>query len=434
MSGRATLTSALVADWPHYSSAAREWLSHLPLLLRFLIGLSLFSLVPTLCRRVRLPSIVGLILAGILLGPSGLHLWPEKTPVLELFAEVGKLLVLFYAGMHVDVEQFKTAKSKAVVFGLATLLLPLGAGVYAARALGYGMNASILIGSLIASHTMLGFPIVQRLGLAGRESVMVATAATVFTDVCSLLILAVCVSIHTTGFDPTALAVQVLQVVCYAIIVLVLIDKLARRLFVNSPDTVDAGLLRLLLIVTIASLLAERINLEPIVGAFLSGIAVSRALKLNQPVRQHIESLGTTLFLPAFFLTIGLTMDARSALRSVVADWQTVLALVGSLVGGKFVAAWLTGMFARYPVVERLNLWSLTLPQVASTIAATLVAYQALDAQGARLIDEPILNGVFLLVLLTCIVGPVLTELFCKRIVAAEAPAGPSASAIPKAG
>ena len=423
-----------MGDWQHYASAAREWLSHLPLLLRFLIGLSLFSLVPTLSRRVRLPSIVGLILAGILLGPSGLHLWPEEAPVMDMFAEVGKLLVLFYAGMHVDVEQFKTARSKAIVFGLATLLLPLAAGVYAARALGYGLNAAILIGSLIASHTMLGFPIVQRLGLAGRESVMVATAATVFTDVCSLLILAVCVSIHTTGFDPTALAVQVLQVICYAIIVLVLIDKLARRLFVNSPDTVDAGLLRLLLIVTIASLLAERINLEPIVGAFLSGIAVSRALKLNEPVRQHIESLGTTLFLPAFFLTIGLTMDARSALRSVVADWQTVLALVGSLVGGKFVAAWLTGMFARYPAIERLNLWSLTLPQVASTIAATLVAYQALDAQGARLIDEAILNGVFLLVLLTCILGPVLTELFSKRIVAAEAPVGPSTSAIRKAG
>jgi len=296
--------------------------------------------------------------------------------------------------------------------------------VYAAHALGYGINAAVLIGSLIASHTLLGFPIVQRLGLAGRESVMVATAATVFTDVISLLILAVCVSIHTTGFDPTALVVQVVQVGCYAVIVLVLIDKLAQRLFVRSSDSLDGGLLRLLLIVTIASLLAERIHLEPIVGAFLSGIAVSRALKANEQVRQHIESLGTTLFLPAFFLMIGLKMDARSALRSVVTDWQVVLAMVGALVGGKFVAAWLTGMFARYPAVERLNIWSLTLPQVASTIAATLVAYQSLSPQGERLIDEPILNSVFLLVLLTCTLAPIFTERFCKRMLAAEGGSG----------
>jgi len=413
-----------VHDWHHYSVAVREWLGALPLLIRFLVALSLFTLVPTLCQRVRLPGVVGLILAGVLLGGSGLRLWPDQAPVMDLFAEVGKLLVLFYAGMHVDLEQFKASKSKAAVFGLLTLLLPLGAGVYAAHALGYGINAAVLIGSLIASHTLLGFPIVQRLGLAGRESVMVATAATVFTDVISLLILAVCVSIHTTGFDPTALVVQVVQVGCYAVIVLVLIDKLAQRLFVHSSDSLDGGLLRLLLIVTIASLLAERIHLEPIVGAFLSGIAVSRALKLNEQVRQHIESLGTTLFLPAFFLMIGLKMDARSALRSVVTDWQVVLAMVGALVGGKFVAAWLTGMFARYPAVERLNIWSLTLPQVASTIAATLVAYQSLSPQGERLIDEPILNSVFLLVLLTCTLAPIFTERFCKRMLAAEGGSG----------
>ncbi|HZM01266.1 MAG TPA: cation:proton antiporter [Planctomycetota bacterium] len=419
-------------DWDHYTTAAREWLGSLPQLVRFLVGISLFTFVPSLCRRVRVPGIVGLILAGILLGTSGLHLWPDQAPVLDLFAEVGKLLVLFYAGMHVDLEQFKVAKLRAVVFGLATLLFPLGAGIFAAHKLGYGPNASVLIGSLIASHTLLAFPIVQRLGLAGRESIMVATAATIFTDVISLLILAVCVSIHTTGFDPTALGMQVLQVVLYAFIVLVLIDKLARKLFARSTDSLDAGLLHLLLIVTIASLLAEQIHLEPIVGAFLSGIAVSRAMKENQLVRRHIESLGTTLFLPAFFFAIGLKMDARSALASIVTDWRVVLALVGALLGGKFVAAWVAGLVARYPAIECMNLWSLTLPQVASTIAGTLVAYQALDAQGARLIDEPILNGVFLLVLLTTTLGPVLTEIFSKRIVALSA-AGPGGAPAPPA-
>ena len=409
-----------MSEWQHYAAAVKEWLGHLPLLIRFLVGISLFTFIPTLSQRLKLPGIVGLILAGVLFGRSGLDLWPDQTPVIDLLSEVGKLLVLFYAGMHVDVDQFKTSGSRALVFGFATLLVPLGAGIFAARALGYEINAAVLIGSLIASHTLLAFPIVQRLGLAGRESVMIATAATIFTDVVALLILAVCVSIHGTGFDPTALGIQVLQVVLYAFVVIVLLDKLARRFFRNAPDSLDAGLLRLLLLMTLAALLAERIHLEPIVGAFLSGIAVSRALKTNVRVRDHIESLGTTLFLPAFFLSIGVNMDARAALRSVVTDWQTVLGLVGALVVGKLVAAWIAGMFARYPAVERLNLWSLTLPQVASTIAATLVAYECLDGQGRRLIDEPILNGVFVLVLLTTTLGPMLTEIFSKRLLATE--------------
>ena len=404
-------------DWNELASATAEWLRGLPLLVRFLVGLSLFTFIPTLSRRVKLPGVVGLILAGILFGKSGLHLWPEDTPVIELFAEVGKLLVLFYAGLSVDVDKFKARISRAVVFGLATLLLPLGAGAAAGLFFfGYDVNAALLIGSLIASHTLLGFPIVQRLGLAERESVMVVTAATILTDVVSLLILAVCVSIHTTGFEATTLVVQVGQVVLYAFVVVVVIDWLARRLFARSTGELDAGLLHLLIIVTVASLLAQAINLEPIVGAFLSGLAASRAMK-DSEVRSHIESLGNSLFLPAFYITIGLRMEARAALRSLIDDWQVVLALGASLVGGKFVAAWLGGWFARYPLVERLNMWSLTLPQVASTIAATLVAYETVDDRGRRLIEEPILNTVFVLVLVTATLGPILTEHYSRRMV-----------------
>ena len=418
-------------DWDQLAAAAAGWMRNLPLLVRFLVGLSLFTFIPRLSRQLKLPGVVGLILAGILLGKSGLHLWPEHTPALELFAEVGKLLVLFYAGMSVDIEQFKTSTGSAIVFGLATLLLPLGAGLAVGLHFGYGLNAALLIGSLIASHTLLGFPIVQRLGLASRESVMVATAATILTDVVSLLILAVCVSIHTSGFDPARLAIQVTQVVLYAVVVVVAIDRLARRLFARSADDLSTGLLHLLLIVTVASLLAQAIDLEPIVGAFLSGLAVSRAMKHSE-VRTHIESLGNTLFLPAFFITIGLGMEARAALRSVITDWDVVLGLCSALVVGKFVAAWLGGWVARYPVVERLNMWSLTLPQVASTIAATLVAHHAVDAEGRRLIGEPILNGVFVLVLVTATLGPVLTERYCRRMLAGSGggPPGPESTAV----
>ena len=145
--------------------------TELPVLMRFMVGLTLFLVIPGISERFKIPGMVGLIMVGMFVGPNGIDIWPDNPVVMTVFSEMGVLLVLFYAGLEIDLAVFKRVGGRAISFGLATLLLPLSAGIGLGYLMGYGLNAAILIGSLIASHTLLGFPILQKLGLASREPV-----------------------------------------------------------------------------------------------------------------------------------------------------------------------------------------------------------------------------------------------------------------------
>lgn len=387
----------------------------LPLLVRFIVGLTIFLIVPAISKRLRIPGLVGLILCGVLLGKNGLHFASKDAPVLHFLAELGKLLLLFFAGLEIDLKQFQQDKWRALGFGLATFALPLAAGMGAGYWAGYSMVASLLIGSLLASHTLLGYPIVQKKGLARLPSVSVTVGATIFTDILSLLLLAVCVSVHTTGFSGGALALQLVQLTCYTIVVIFGISRVARRLLRKTRSERDIQMLILLFVVATASILAEAIHLEPIVGAFLAGLAVNKSLH-GTPAKEHIELLGNTLFLPAFFFSIGLLLDVPAVWHAIRADWMFVLAITLGLVGSKFVAAWIAGRLMRVPGEERLMMWSLTVPQVAATLAAALVAFETVNAAGVRLIDQRVLSAVLVLMLVTAIGGPILTETYARRM------------------
>lgn len=402
-------------------------ITSLPLLVRFMIALTVFLLVPGISERLKIPGMVGLILVGMLGGPNGADIWPDNPVMMTTLSEMGVLLVLFYAGLEIDLAVFKRVGGRAISFGLATLLLPLSAGAGLGYLMGYDLNAAILIGSLIASHTLLGFPILQKLGLAGREPVLVTISGTIFTDIVALLILAVCVQIHHTGFDKATLALEIIEVVAYAAIVLFVVSRIADYLIRKMSAGHDIQMLALLLIIIVCSLLAEVINLEPIVGAFLAGVATSRSLRGTQ-AREHIEVIGNTIFVPAFFFMIGMRINFGETLRML---WDNPLfsaGLVLALVGAKFLAAWSVGWLSGYSVLDRLNMWSLTLPQVAATIAATVVAHRTINSAGEPLIDKTVVSGIFVLVMLTATFGPILTGRFSNAIhrressLAAESP------------
>ncbi|NWF71718.1 MAG: cation:proton antiporter [Nitrospirae bacterium] len=390
-------------------------ITNLPMLVRFMIALTLFLLVPGISERFKIPGMVGLILVGMLGGPNGADIWPDNPVMMTVLGEMGVLLVLFYAGLEIDLAVFKRVGGRAISFGLATLLLPLSAGAGLGYLMGYDLNAAILIGSLIASHTLLGFPILQKLGLAGREPVLVTISATIFTDIVALLILAVCVQIHHTGFDEATLALEIIEVVAYAAIVLFVVSRIADYLIRKTSAGHDMHMLALLLIVVVCSLLSEVIHLEPIVGAFLAGVATSRSLRCTQ-TREHIEVIGNTIFVPAFFFMIGMRINLGETLRML---WDNPLFSAGLLLGlfgAKFLAAWSVGWLSGYSVLDRLNMWSLTLPQVAATIAATVVAHRTINSAGEPLIDKTVVSGIFVLVMLTATFGPILTGRFSKAI------------------
>jgi len=390
-------------------------LTDLPLLARFAFALTVFLIVPTLCRRVRLPPVVGLLAAGVIFGPHGLQVGPKHNEVVEYFSEVGKLLLMFFAGLEIDLEQFHRTRRRSIIFGVATFAFPLLAGMAVGLSFHYGMIGALLIGSLLASHTLLGYPIVQRLGLVRNEAVTVTIGATIFTDIASLMVLAICIPIHTSGFSTTSFVLQFVQLAIYVPLVLFGLSAVVGYFMRRCEDSKEGQFLIMLLAVAAAGIAAEAIHLEGIIGAFLAGLALNKAVHESQ-AKKELEFLGNTLFIPVFFVAVGFLINPRVFVETTLAHWPLVSAIVGALIGAKLLAAKLAQRMFHYTGDESLVMWSLSLPQVAATLAAALVAYEAKNQAGQRLIDEPMLNSVIVLMVVTSVLGPVLTDVFGKRL------------------
>jgi Kef-type K+ transport system membrane component KefB len=394
-----------------------EQLTQLPLLARVAIVLVVLLAVPRLCQRIRLPAVVGLLAAGVVLGPSGLHIVPKHAEVAQFFSEVGKLLLMFFAGLEIDMTQFRRVRRRSFAFGATSLALALTMGSSMGLLLGYGWLSALLIASVFASQTLLGYPIVRRLGLVRDEAVTVTIGATIFTDIAALLVVAVCIPIHTSGFSPAAFLFQVLELAIYVLVVVLVLGQSAHFLMARYQAVKEGQLLAMLLIVAVAAVGAEAIHLEGIIGAFLAGLAVNRAIQHTQ-AKGELEMLGNTLFIPMFFVTIGFLIDIRIFLGAIVNNVGMVCGIVATPIVAKLIAAVITQRRLGYTRDEGLMMWSLLLPQVAATLAVALAAHEAKNPAGSRLIDEPILNSIIVLMVVTSVLGPVLTEVFGKRMAA----------------
>jgi Kef-type K+ transport system membrane component KefB len=389
----------------------------LPVLVRFAIIMAICLLVPPLCRRIRIPTCVGLLCAGIIVGPNGLFLFPQDGPVASFMAQLGKLLIMFFAGLEIDLSQFKRTGTRSVWFGVLTFSIPQIIGTMVGLLAGYSWVAGVLIGSLMASHTLLGMTIVQRMNLLSDEAVGVTIGGTVLTDLLALLVLAVCVPIYTTGFSTSAFALQILELVAYIFLLLYGLSALGRRLLKWFGDSKEAQVTLIFLIMALAGIGAEAINLEGIVGAFLAGLAVNRALKTSD-AKKEVEFLGNTIFIPIFFVSIGFLVNVRVFLQTLIGKPWLVIGIVGGLILAKFLAARLTERLFGYSRSQGNIIWSLSLPQVAATLASAIVAFETKNAGGARLLDEPMINTVLVMVVVTSTLGPILTERFGRQLLA----------------
>jgi len=373
----------------------------------FTILLTVIFIVPPIFERLRLPGLVGLLVAGILLGQNGLKLLNHESETINLLSDIGKLYLMFVAGLEIDLEQFRKTRNRSIGFGALTFLVPLIAGIVTGRLFNFGWNASFLIGSLLASHTLLAYPIVSRLGVVANEAVTVTIGATIFTDTGALLVLAICVGIHKGEFSALSLATLLGGLAIYSAVVLFGFDWAGKQFFRRSGDEQSNQFLFILLALFLASVGAQVIGVEKIVGAFLAGLAVNDVLG-RSPVKEKIEFIGSVLFIPCFFVDMGLLINIPAFIKTLSSVWLTVVIVV-ALIGSKFIAAFLAKLLYRYNMAEMLTMWSLSLPQVAATLAATLVAYQTLNPAGERLISEAVLNSVIVLMLVTAILGPIIT-------------------------
>ncbi|WNZ23000.1 universal stress protein [Leptolyngbya sp. NK1-12] len=374
---------------------------HLEPIVSFAILLAIILIVPLIFERLKLPGILGLLLTGVLLGPNGLQVLDNDSETMRLLSGIGLVYLLFMAGLEIDLAQFRATKYRSAGFGFLTFAVPLITGTIVGRLFGFDWNPSILIGSLFASHTLLAYPIISRLGVVNNEAVTVTIGATIFTDVGALLVLAVCVGINKGNFSALSLGSLLLALLIYSAVILFGFSWLGKEFFRRSGDEEGNQFLFVLLVVFVSALGAELIGVEKIVGAFLAGLAVNSIVG-DGPVKEKILFVGTVLFVPIFFVDVGLLIDLPAFVRSMGAIGLTLTILVG-LIGSKFLAALLAQLAYRYSWREGITMWSLSMPQVAATLAATFVGYRE------GMLTEDVLNSVIVLMLVTSTLGPLIT-------------------------
>ncbi|MEA5417140.1 cation:proton antiporter [Synechococcus sp. BA-132 BA5] len=374
----------------------------------FALLLVLSVVVPPLVRPLRLPDLVGLLLAGVAIGPHGLVWLVSSNETVRLLSDVGVIYLLFIAGLEIDLGEFQRIRARSFRFGLLTFTLPMLAGTVLGFAYGYPAVSAVLIGSILASHTPLGYPIVRSFGAMREECVTVAIGGTIFTDIAALVLLALCVSLGQGQLSAPGVVTLLLKVALYAAAVMLLIRQLGRGLIRRSVDSDSRLFVAVLLALFLAAVGAELAGVEKIVGAFLAGLAVNGVLPEGR-VKEQVVVVGASLFIPLFFIDLGLLLDVPVFLSTMTGS-VFAIALILTLITSKGLASWWSGLLYRYDGPQMLTLWSLSLPQVAATLAATYVGFR----QG--LLDERMLNSVLALMVVTATLGPILTSVAMTRM------------------
>ncbi len=389
----------------------------------FSLVLFVILFAPLLLNRLRIPHIIGLILAGVALGPYGANLLLRDSSIV-LFGTVGLLYIMFTAGLEIDLEEFKKNRNKSFVFGFFTFIIPMLIGAFAVYyGLGYSLSSSLLMGSMFASHTLLAYPIASKYGIARIRSVTLTIGGTIITDILALLVLAAVVGM-TKGDINTMFWVRLgVGSIAFAVIVFLVFPIIARWFFKKFEDSISQYIF-VLAIVFLGAFLAEVAGLEAIIGAFLSGLALNRFIPHNSALMNRIEFVGSALFIPFFLIGVGMLVDISVLFKGFgalkVASFMIVLSIAT-----KFIAAWLTQKSFRLSADERRMIFGLSNARVGATLAVVLVGYNIIIGETAtgeplRLLNEDVLNGAILMILVTCTISSLMVEKAARKLVVLE--------------
>ena len=351
----------------------------------------------------------------MLIGPHGLNWIDNSHAGIELFSTIGLLYIMFIVGLELDLNEFSRNRNKSLGFGFYTFAIPLIIGFPVMHyILGYDFNTSFLTASMFSTHTLVTYPIVSRLGVARNEAVAITAGGTIFTDTAVLIILAIILSNNESGGIQFGFLLKLLiSLVIFALIVFFVIPLIARWFFRRTEAEKYSNYVLVLLLVFFAALLAEIGGIEPIIGAFAAGLALNRMIPHSSALMNRIEFIGNALFIPVFLFSVGMMVDL-----SVVMDGVTTIIIAGTLtivaLIGKWLAAYATQKTYKYSVVQRELIFGLSSSHAAATLAVIIVGYKA------GIIDEHILNGTIILILITCIWASFVTQRAAKQIIIEE--------------
>lgn len=379
----------------------------------FSLILFIILLCPILLKKINIPGIIGLIISGVIIGPHGLNILAKNSAV-DLFSTIGLLYIMFIAGLELDMNEFKANRNKSVLFGFFTFILPLSIGFPVCfYLLKYDFNASFLTASMFATHTLVAYPIVSKLGIAKNQAVAITVGGTILTDTAVLIILAVIMGSSQGNLNQAFWVKLIVSLAIFSAIMFMIIPRVAKWFFKKLESEKHAHYIFVLSVVFFAAFLAEVAGVEPIIGAFVAGLALNPLIPHSSALMNRIEFIGNSLFIPFFLISVGMLVDV-----SVILSGPTALIVAGTLsvvaVFGKWIAAFFTQIVFKYTRTERQLIFGLSSAHAAATLAVILVGFKA------KILDENILNGTIILILITCIVASFATEKAAKKIAICE--------------
>lgn len=380
----------------------------------FFLVLVIILFAPIVLERLRIPHIIGMILAGVVIGEHGFNILARDSSF-ELFGKVGLYYIMFLAGLEMNMEDFKSIRVKATVLGLLAFIFPLGIGIWTnLHLLDYSLTTSVLLASMYASHTLIAYPIVIRYGINRQRAVSIAVGGTAVTDTLTLLVLAVIGGMYKGETSDMFWIWLVLKVVVLSVVIMYAFPHIGRWFFRRYSDNVVQYIFVMAMVFLGAGLM-EFVGMEGILGAFLAGLVLNRLIPHVSPLMSHLEFVGNALFIPYFLIGVGMLIDVNVLFGHIDSLKVAVVMIIVALLG-KWIASWLTQKIYKMRSLERELMFGLSNAQAAATLAAVLVGYNIILPDGERLLNEDVLNGTILLILVTCVVSSFITEHAAKRI------------------
>ncbi len=380
----------------------------------FFIVLVIILFAPLILNRFKIPHIIGMIVAGIVVGPYGFNVLARDTSF-EIFGQVGLLYLMFLAGIEIDMYHLKLNLRRGMVFGILTFVIPMILGTIASvELLHMDWVTSVLLASMYASHTLISYPVVARFGITKSPAVLISIVGTIIAVIGALLVLAAAVNIHQTGeFSLTDLLRLLIELSIYCAVILYLYPRITRWFFKNFSDRVTQYIY-VMAMVFLAAWFAQIIELEAVLGAFFAGLVMNRYVPNTSPLMGRIEFVGNAVFIPYFLIGVGMMINVK-----VITNINTIfvaLNMIAVAIVSKWISAWIAQKIYRMEPVDRKIMFGLTTAHTAVALAVVTIGYNMVMPDGHRMMDETILNGTVLMILVTCAIAPMVTSPAAAKI------------------
>ena len=385
----------------------------------FFLVLVIILFAPLLLRRLRIPHIIGLILAGLLVGEHGFNLL-ERDSSFELFGKVGIYYIMFLAGLEMDMGNFERHGKRGLFFGLLTFAIPFGIGLLVSLyILNLSVMTSLLLACIFSSHTLVAYPVVGRFGVEKHVSVVLSIVATAIASFLALLLLAGIVGAHEEGTDVTFWIGFVLKFVIYGAFVIYAFPRMGRLFFRRYDDSVMQYIF-VLALVFLSAALAELAGLEGLLGAFLTGLVINSQIPKVSPLMNRIEFVGNALFIPYFLIGVGMIINIRVLFSDTASLW-ILLVMVLTATATKWLSAFLMQKLFGMSSDSRWMMFGLTNAHAAGALAMVMIGTKIEIAPGEYLMNDAVLNGTVIVILVSCIISSLATEKAARGIALTDA-------------